>query len=1004
MPSQPRSGQVTPGRSKVDFPTPDKRDTVLQDVLQANLGDYVSLISGTQHPDFVNNRDHVLLKQVPIDWDNVARVWGKDRRAQQTYNGQIDFLNDSKAHPVFTRDFLMRRSEYHEKDVKMLTYLNGLVRPTVTAPGAGYTQETVRVVLFGGVGSGGAVVAIVSAEGEVIGLQVTELGHYTIPPKIDIRDSGTGVGATGEVFIQPRDALLTKEELVRMQDDPLDALYVLVRRTYTTLPGEWIYDSRDDLLLGPVQRKRRAVAVEDPPQSASLTVTSKTTYDAREESAFVAWEIVETYSDGTGSDGNPLFPIVHRRPYDDERGPVTGTEQIVIKADQVSSLVEVDGIVTKTTYEPFDEFHYKEVIETWSNTGVLLSGRRMDDGAQGANVGVARQLVDADAATPTLTWRTLEYQDQMIDAVQKRRVVVTLDSSTGAAEVSRVTTTGSTAAELANTYFTLEDANGPVYVWFNANTTGVDPAPAGHREIEVTISMAAHEVSRVIFDGATSAGLANKYFTLADTSGAVYVWFNTNTTGIDPAPGGRGISIPITASLAEISTVSTTGATAAGLANDYFTLADAAGSVYVWFNLDAGGSDPAPVGITRGLEVAITTGETVGNIAIAIKDVLEGDAAFTATVSTNLVTITDIATGTRTNINAGTSGLTVATTMNGGTGAAMAANQIAAACRIAVEADASFGAVRYGPLGTYVKITDHATGTRTDINAGNSGLAVVVIVQGSATDSTTGDIATAIKTAVDNDASYTATVVSNVVLITDVAAGPRNDINPGTSGLTVLTVTQGFETFAFPILTEYEQHPKRQSLIARTYQVVEAAAVVIPAKVVGRLIEYRKIDKWRSLRIITIYSTPAIHIEYRNMAYHFPTLLGDYQYTDDCGTFIDAIHARSVNCRALVVHTYSTAAVEPTGELQIFTNTFNYSRFQVSDVINNANTLTFTGACSGTLSVPASDPSLTEYLAYFGTYQLVAHESVDWEAGLFENSLVYVFFPDTIRNSADFTP
>ncbi len=116
--------------------------------------------------------------------------------------------------------------------------------------------------------------------------------------------------------------------------------------------------------------------------------------------------------------------------------------------------------------------------------------------------------------------------------------------------------------------------------------------------------------------------------------------------------------------VAEISTVDTTGLTAAGLANKYFTLFGASGGFYVWFNLDAGGVDPAVTGKT-GVPVAIVTGATAGQIATAIASALDALADFAATPSSNVVTITDAATGARTDIADGNSSLALAVSVQG---------------------------------------------------------------------------------------------------------------------------------------------------------------------------------------------------------------------------------------------------------------------------------------------------------------------------------------------------
>lgn len=79
--------------------------------------------------------------------------------------------------------------------------------------------------------------------------------------------------------------------------------------------------------------------------------------------------------------------------------------------------------------------------------------------------------------------------------------------------------------------------------------------------------------------------------------------------------------------------------TAAG-AGDYFTLEDGGGNpFYVWFDVDAGNIDPAPGG--TGLQVSITSGDTPSQVGTAAQTVITADAAFSATVFGNIVTITN---------------------------------------------------------------------------------------------------------------------------------------------------------------------------------------------------------------------------------------------------------------------------------------------------------------------------------------------------------------------------
>lgn len=74
--------------------------------------------------------------------------------------------------------------------------------------------------------------------------------------------------------------------------------------TWELLPGPWIPFTRYDDNLGPIQGQRRAVV--NTGQLASLTATLKTTYEGRDGSAIVSWEIQEAF--GAGVPGFTAYP------------------------------------------------------------------------------------------------------------------------------------------------------------------------------------------------------------------------------------------------------------------------------------------------------------------------------------------------------------------------------------------------------------------------------------------------------------------------------------------------------------------------------------------------------------------------------------------------------------------------------------------------------------------------------------------------------------------------
>lgn len=87
---------------------------------------------------------------------------------------------------------------------------------------------------------------------------------------------------------------------------------------------------------------------------------------------------------------------------------------------------------------------------------------------------------------------------------------------------------------------------------------------------------------------------------------------------------------------------------------------------YVWYNIDAAGGNPAPTGKT-GVEVAIASTDTADQVAAATRLALDALNDFSASVSTNVVTVTNATAGTATDASDVNTTFTIATTTTGAT-------------------------------------------------------------------------------------------------------------------------------------------------------------------------------------------------------------------------------------------------------------------------------------------------------------------------------------------------
>lgn len=235
------------------------------------------------------------------------------------------------------------------------------------------------------------------------------------------------------------------------------------------------------------------------------------------------------------------------------------------------------------------------------------------------------------------------------------------------------------------------------------------------------------EVSQIVCN-ADAGDLGGTYFDLEDRNSVVRVWFDM--------PGA-----------AAVSTVECVADVAGSLHEKYFVMQDAAGNVGVWFDVDnAGGTAPAgAIACDRQIEIStVVTGDTADAVATAVKNALDADAAFTATVLTDTVTVTDVAIGDRGTFSAGDSGFTVTETTIGydtstppdddperllpvviafGDSAAT----VAAAVAAAIDADAEFSAVADDDT---VTVTDAHTGSRAAAVDGSTSFAITTVQAG----------------------------------------------------------------------------------------------------------------------------------------------------------------------------------------------------------------------------------------------------------------------------------
>ena len=168
--------------------------------------------------------------------------------------------------------------------------------------------------------------------------------------------------------------------------------------SYSIFPGPQVPSTRYDPLFGPIQGLRRRVV--NTGQTASLTSTVKTTYDSQNDSTII-YELEETNSNGTGSLGNPAYPIQINDFYDNERGAVDQQVQLVADTTSSGGLTVVGTTVTDIRYEAVTQFHRKKTTETWTVPAPLRTADDYD--IQRGAIQTTLQIIVASSVEATLT-------------------------------------------------------------------------------------------------------------------------------------------------------------------------------------------------------------------------------------------------------------------------------------------------------------------------------------------------------------------------------------------------------------------------------------------------------------------------------------------------------------------------------------------------------------------------------------------------------------------------
>lgn len=344
-------------RPHTQFPTENVEDLMMVEDVLVDAA-YTPIYIGTPRKGFTNLK---LLVEKEIEGTGtqqwVRRIWATTTRTgQEAYNISKKYTSEASTAPIFIRNYVSAT----DTALTQGTTLKVVTGLTVTSAGSGYT--TAPTLAFSGGNGTGAAGKVQIRDGAIVGVLLTNGGsNYTAAPTVTVSHGNGTVTAA----IQSQTAYLIKQESKPSEGD-LGNLFFDITRVWMELPGPLVSSSRYDEQFGAIKIQRKTVLADPTTQVATQTATVKTTFEALDESSVICTQIEETNSNGTGTSGNPAYPIQINNFYDNERGAVKQQVQLAADTTTSGSLTVANNTVTDIRYEAVNQFHRKKTTETWA--------------------------------------------------------------------------------------------------------------------------------------------------------------------------------------------------------------------------------------------------------------------------------------------------------------------------------------------------------------------------------------------------------------------------------------------------------------------------------------------------------------------------------------------------------------------------------------------------------------------------------------------------------------
>lgn len=235
--------------------TPEVLDELMVQVVDSENTprQFQNLSPGQPHPNQDKYPGYLFVGASPLSHSRTQQFWSTPAyQNQDLYNYDLDYVQDSRAHELFVRRYLVLRTAYNSFTTGTSGQLSGVWQIRVGVSGSGYDPESPPTVTVAGDGSGCTATALVGKNGEVYFIRITAEGTgFTTAPTVTIAPPTAGVQATATAFIQDQSCVLIKQNARELPvDDKRYSLFLLVTRVYQTFPGPEIIEWRHIPKLG----------------------------------------------------------------------------------------------------------------------------------------------------------------------------------------------------------------------------------------------------------------------------------------------------------------------------------------------------------------------------------------------------------------------------------------------------------------------------------------------------------------------------------------------------------------------------------------------------------------------------------------------------------------------------------------------------------------------------------------------------------------------------------